>query len=47
MDYNPFEGFALQGQIEQVYLRGTLSVDHGKVLEDKGGTFIARGKSCL
>lgn len=47
MDYNPFEGFALQGQIEQVYLRGTLSVDHGKVLKDKGGAFIARGKSCL
>lgn len=47
MDYNPFEGFPLQGQIERVYLRGTLAVDHGKVLEDKGGQFIARGKCAL
>lgn len=47
MDYNPFEGFRLQGKITQVYLRGKLAVENGTVLEDRGGQFIPRGKSCL
>ncbi len=47
MDYNPYEGFPLQGRITQVYLRGTLAVDQGKILRDKGGQFIARGKCRL
>lgn len=47
MDYNPFEGFPLHGRITQVYLRGKLAVEDGKVLNDRGGQFIPRGKCCL
>ncbi len=47
VDYNPYEGFRVQGGIEKVYLRGRLSVENGKVLEDKGGIFIPRGLSEL
>ena len=47
VDYNPYEGFQTQGSIAQVYLRGTLSVDHGVVLAENHGQFISRGKPCL
>ena len=47
VDYAPYEGFEVAGRIAQVWLRGTLAVDEGKVLEDRGGQFIARGKSAL
>ena len=47
VDYNPYEGFQTQGSIAQVYLRGTLSVDHGVVLAENRGQFIPRGKPCL
>lgn len=47
VDYAPFEGFRIAGGIEQVYLRGTLSVDGGKVLADRGGVYIPRGLSNL
>ena len=47
VDYNPYEGFQTQGSIAQVYLRGTLSVDHGVVLAENHGQFIPRGKPCL
>ena len=47
VDYNPYEGFQIQGSIAQVYLRGTLSVDHGVVLAENHGQFISRGKPCL
>ena len=47
VDYNPYEGFRIAGGIEQVWLRGTLSVDHGKVLADRGGPFIPRGLNPL
>ncbi len=42
VDYSPYEGFRTKGCIEQVYLRGTLAVDHGQVLETTG-QFIHRG----
>ena len=42
VDYNPYEGFQTQGSIAQVYLRGTLSVDHGVVLAENRGQFIPR-----
>ena len=47
VDYNPYEGFETRGSIAQVYLRGTLSVDHGVVLAENHGQFIPRGKPCL
>ena len=47
VDYNPYEGFQTRGSIAQVYLRGTLSVDHGVVLAENHGQFISRGKPCL
>lgn len=43
-DNNPFEGFALHGGIEKVFLRGMLAVDEGKVILEKKGTFIKRRK---
>lgn len=47
VDYAPYEGCELAGHIAKVYLRGTLSVEDGRVLCDKGGRYIPRGKSCL
>ena len=47
VDYNPYEGMTVRGKIEQVYLRGTLRVDHGTVLDDRGGRFLHRGRSTL
>lgn len=47
VDYAPYEGYELAGHIAKVYLRGTLSVEDGRVLCDKGGRYIPRGKSCL
>lgn len=47
VDYAPYEGTKIAGHIAQVWLRGKLSVDEGKVLNDHGGIFIRRGKSNL
>ena len=47
VDYNPYEGFPINGSIRQVWLRGRLSVENGKVLEDKGGQYIPRDLCCL
>ena len=30
VDYSPYEGFITQGKIDQVYLRGHLTVDKGR-----------------
>ena len=46
-DYTPYEGMATRGSIAQVYLRGTLAVDGGKVLAGTDGKYIARGKCKL
>ncbi|MDO4273122.1 MAG: dihydropyrimidinase [Eubacteriales bacterium] len=43
-DNNPFEGFALHGGIDKVFLRGNLAVENGKVVMEKLGTYIPRGK---
>lgn len=43
-DNNPFEGFVLHGGIDKVFLRGTLAVENGKVVKEKQGTYIYRGK---
>ena len=46
VDYTPYAGRKTAGSIAQVYLRGQLAVDQGKVLETKG-QFIRRGKNQL
>ncbi|WP_373213852.1 dihydropyrimidinase [Ruminococcus sp. 5_1_39BFAA] len=43
-DNNPFEGFALHGGIDKVFLRGNLAVEDGNVVKEKLGTYIYRGK---
>ena len=48
VDYNPYEGFVTSGGIRQVWLRGTLSVEDGKVLaQEPAGKYMARGKNSL
>ena len=47
VDYTPYEGFRTRGSVAQVYLRGSLAVDRGRVLADSAGQFIPRGKCVL
>ena len=47
VDYTPYEGFKVAGKISQVYLRGKLSVDDGRILEARGGQFIPRDRGSL
>lgn len=47
VDYSPYEGFRITGSIRQVWLRGSLAVDRGRVLQDRGGIFLPRGKNQL
>ena len=48
VDYNPYEGFVTAGGIRQVWLRGALSVEDGKVLvQEPAGKYMARGKNSL
>ena len=42
VDYNPYEGFPLNGSIRQVWLRGRLCVENGTVLEEKSGIYLPR-----
>ena len=43
-----YEGFVTAGGIRQVWLRGQLSVENGKVLvEAPAGKYMARGKNSL
>lgn len=44
-DNNPFEGFPLKCGIGKVFLRGELVVDGGKLVREKTGKYISRGKS--
>ena len=46
VDYTPYEGFRTKGSIAQVYLRGQLAVDGGKVQKTEG-KYIHRGKTQL
>ena len=46
-DNNPFEGFALHGGIDKVFLRGNLAVEDGKLKKEKLGIYISRGKKQL
>ncbi|WP_325199612.1 dihydropyrimidinase [Oscillibacter sp.] len=46
--YSPYEGFATDGGIRQVWLRGRLAVESGNVLfSEPEGTYMARGKCML
>ena len=48
VDYNPYEGFVTAGGIRQVWLRGNLAVENGKVLDETPqGRYMARGKCSL
>ena len=42
VDYCPYEGWETSGVISQVYLRGQLAVDQGKILTGPIGTYIPR-----
>ena len=46
-DNNPYEGFKLHGDIERVFLRGMSVVEDGKVVLEKAGKYIKRGKKQL
>ena len=48
VDYNPYEGFVTAGGIRQVWLRGHLAVEDGKVLDETPqGQYLVRGKNSL
>ena len=47
VDYNPYEGFVTCGGIRQVWLRGRLAVENGRVLGTPEGQYMVRGKSAL
>lgn len=42
-DYCPMEGTKIHGRAEQVYLRGTLAAENGKILLENAGTYIRHG----
>jgi dihydropyrimidinase len=44
-DNNPFEGFALHGGIDKVFLRGNLAVEDGVIVKEKIGKYVFRGKN--
>ena len=46
-DYNPYDGVVTKGSIRQVWLRGRLAVNEGRVLAGPDGQYIRRGKCCL
>ena len=47
VDYAPYEGYEISGHIAQVWLRGTLAVEEGEILSDRGGKYIPRDKCSL
>lgn len=42
-DYCPMEGTKIRGRAEQVYLRGVLAAENGKILKEKTGKYIRHG----
>ena len=46
-DNNPFEGYKLRCGIDKVFLRGNLAVEDGRLVQEKLGKYIARGKKQL
>ena len=45
--YTSFEGIKCRGTIQQVWLRGTLVMENGKLLKENLGKYIHRGKGTL
>ena len=45
--YSTYEGFVTSGGIRQVYLRGALAVDRGRILSGPLGRYLVRGKNSL
>ena len=45
--YTPYEGWRTKGSIAQVYLRGTLAVDHGEMKAGPIGAYIPRHPGAL
>lgn len=39
-DYCPLEGTCLKGRAEQVYLRGELAAEHGRIVKAYGGKYV-------
>ena len=42
-DYAPLEGMKLEGTIKQVYLRGELVAEDGRVVKENRGEYLKRG----
>ena len=42
-DYCLLEGAEIEGRAEQVYLRGKLVAENGKIIEEKTGMYIRHG----
>lgn len=42
-DYCPMEGTAVRGRAEQVYLRGSLVAENGKIVLEKTGVYVRHG----
>lgn len=42
-DYCPMEGTKIRGRAEQVYLRGELAAENGKILIEKSGRYVTHG----
>ena len=47
VDYNPYEGFPVNGSIRQVWLRGTLAVENGELLTGSTGQYLHRALPLL
>lgn len=45
VDYTPYEGFEITGRAEQVFLRGSLVAENGKVVKEKSGNYLHRDAS--
>jgi dihydropyrimidinase len=45
VDYTPYEGFEITGRAEQVFLRGSLVAENGKVVKEKSGNYLHRKAS--
>ena len=45
--YTPFEGKKCRGRIQQVWLRGNLMMENGKLLKENTGKYIHRKKGTL
>lgn len=43
IDYCPMEGTKIKGRAEQVYLRGRLAAENGKIILEKAGQYVRHG----